>query len=576
MKNIGKKERFPILNRNDKYCLIMLVFLAIITHWFWFLESGPFTGGDWVYWFSETALEYFTVNFSWVTSGGMGRDLIGSEFYPQLLVGGLLARLFNFDMSQASAFLFYYPLIFIPYLSAYFLARHVSGSSLAAFIGAIAYSCNTYFIISHQTQCTVAMAYALTPLAVLWFIYTVDGISVTYSILTGIVMSILSQYEVRSAYIVSWVLVFYLFYNISLERTDILRKLAVTILSFSIIGFTNLYWLLPSLFAYSPSGQNFTFLYRPLFGDIYMNLRQAIFNFLPFWTAGNPANFAIHPIPMHLFLLPILAFVCMFSRKMDKKILFFAILVLIGVFFTKQSAHPFPTVYRWLYLHFPGFNAFREASKFYLLINLSYALLIGYSLNKLYRFTKHLKIKYIGEICVLLVIIMSLWNTYPMVTQKLTLSKSKTIPPEYIELKNHLLAQTTFFRTMGIPRVYRYTFYNTIHPALNASLITTELWKKPNFPVYDMNYLFKYPHLNWLFDTASIKYVYIPYDPDKEMFDYINDEGMLVKMYGGNRKELEKMLDHVNWLSNKKSFGEIIMYENRGTLPHIYASSSLK
>ncbi len=52
------------------------------------------------------------------------------------------------------------------------------------------------------------------------------------------------------------------------------------------------------------------------------------------------------------------------TRKREY-ILFFALVALVGMLLGKQVSEPFPTLYNWLYETLPGFNAFREASKFY-------------------------------------------------------------------------------------------------------------------------------------------------------------------------------------------------------------------
>lgn len=55
---------------------------------------------------------------------------------------------------------------------------------------------------------------------------------------------------------------------------------------------------------------------------------------------------------------------------------FFAVLALLGIFLSKQVAPPGGFVYKLLFDHFPGFSAFREASKFYVLIAMSYSVMI--------------------------------------------------------------------------------------------------------------------------------------------------------------------------------------------------------
>lgn len=56
---------------------------------------------------------------------------------------------------------------------------------------------------------------------------------------------------------------------------------------------------------------------------------------------------------------------------------FFALLALLGVFLSKQVAPPGGVIYKILFEYFPGFSAFREASKFFVLIAMSYSVMIA-------------------------------------------------------------------------------------------------------------------------------------------------------------------------------------------------------
>lgn len=560
--------------KRDRYILIIIIVISISTHWFRFFLKGPFSEGDHAFAHPETLREYFTLAYSWHSIFSMGEPILGNGFFPILAGDGLFACLFNFSTSQSDLIFYFYPFVFFSAVSSYFLLLYITRSSIAGLIGSFVFSYNTYLLTIQTGHMPVAIANTLTPLAILYFIKLLEVLSLKYAIVTSIILAVLSQYEIRIAYIVCWIMIFYLLYDMVVTKKHCLKKIVTTSIIFTILLLTNLYWCIG--FFGETSIQNTGILNRGLFGDTYFKLQYAFTIFQHTWTWDASGTSQIQPVPVQFWFVPILAFIPLLSKKIDRKILFFSILALIGIFFCKQSASPFTNAYRWLYYHFPGFNAFREASKFYLITNLSYAVLIGYCVNKLYLFMKEsVNVKYVGEILVLFVAFLFLWNTYPLITQKLALTRPQTIPNEYIEFKNHLLEESDFNRTMGIVRRYRYFFGSNNHPGLDASMITTELWQKADLPVYDMINTFRYLHLDWLFDTASIKYVYLPYDSDREMFDYINDSGMLVRGYGGNREDVEKFLDSVDWLTNKKNYGQITVYENKDYLPHIYISQDV-
>ena len=66
-----------------------------------------------------------------------------------------------------------------------------------------------------------------------------------------------------------------------------------------------------------------------------------------------------------------------------KQIRFFLILSLLGVFLAKGSNEPFGQIYIWLFEHIPGFVMFRDPTKWYMLIAVSYSVLIPYSIYKI-------------------------------------------------------------------------------------------------------------------------------------------------------------------------------------------------
>ena len=63
----------------------------------------------------------------------------------------------------------------------------------------------------------------------------------------------------------------------------------------------------------------------------------------------------------------------MFNKK-NHLLIFFNIIAFIGIFLTKMDHPPFTHLYEWLYLNMPGFDFFRESSKF-----ISRASLLAYS-----------------------------------------------------------------------------------------------------------------------------------------------------------------------------------------------------
>ena len=93
------------------------------------------------------------------------------------------------------------------------------------------------------------------------------------------------------------------------------------------------------------------------------------------------------------FILPLLAFCSLFFIKNEEKnkrkyILYFIVLGLLGIFLAKGTNEPFGVIYLWMFNHIPGFVMFRDPSKWYILIVISYSMLIPYSISKIYEYLK--------------------------------------------------------------------------------------------------------------------------------------------------------------------------------------------
>lgn len=111
------------------------------------------------------------------------------------------------------------------------------------------------------------------------------------------------------------------------------------------------------------------------------------------WYGANTS----HPFgPLYLnntflilgsFFWPLLAFLAVFlSGKEDKpKIIFLLLLALAGIFFTAGSYPPTGYLFEQMFRHIPGFLVFRSAwNKFNYIISIPYAVLIGYTIDKIY------------------------------------------------------------------------------------------------------------------------------------------------------------------------------------------------
>ncbi len=557
---------------------VILLFVSFFTHFRWINNLAVLTSGDWTNLGIQTLKEYLAFPYLWV-SNGFGSVNIGASFYPFNLIYGILAH-FNLGYGLDERLVFFWPILILLPISIYILVKKITGNTLASLIGSIIYSYNTYFFELQTGQLTLLMACALCPLVFSFFIELLETKKIKYSIYTAIVGFIVSFYEFRMFYILCWILFFYLMYYIILiekiqNKQKLIKIVFLSGLSLFIIFLLNFYWII----GLSKTGTLTSNAYfnRILFGDEFLNINYAITLFHPFWTGTKTAVFIVQNIPFYVWIIPIFAFLGLYLNRKNKQIVFFGFISLLGVFLTKQVAHPFIGIYPFLYKYLPGFNAFREASKFYFLIALGYSILIPAFLISIWKtWNKNKWQNYSKYIITVLITLIFLWNIRPIIAGDFqTIFTPRKIPNDYVILNNFILDQNQFFRTLWMPTGSRWSTFTNINPQVNDIDEANGNWN-----IYIKNHLsdkftygdiaeeiFKIKNIKNLLDESSIKYIIIPLE-DKE-----NDDNFFPDFH----KPRADYIKELNSLKNMKPINigtkELIIYENISYKPHIYLTN---
>ena len=176
-------------------------------------------------------------------------------------------------------------------------------------------------------------------------------------------------------------------------------------------------------------------------------------------------------------ILPILAFSALFFVNLKKsrnsqlenlKICNFALLALLGAFLAKGSNPPFGKVYLWLFDNLPGMSLFRDSSKFYTLVALSYSLLIPFTISKIYKRLE--KKGYLSKIFLFFVTCYLLFLVKPALLGQLGGTfKAKNVPEEYLVFKDFIHGQKKSFQVLWVPRWQRFGFSSNRHRAVSAA-----------------------------------------------------------------------------------------------------------
>jgi hypothetical protein len=412
--------------RRVSILVLLIAVISVFVYHDW-LSFGVFLTGDWNYFFTEKMLE-FGKYVAWESDSLFGEMSIG-------IWNNVIRMLYSFfgyfeiPWNIAEKFVILWPIVFLLPLSCFFLLKRISKNTVSAFVGSLYFSLNSYFlsIATHGHQFLTGAA--------IWGIFTLfflmrmrEEMRERWAVLAGMMLAVAGYYDFRFAYIFLGVGVLYFLWewwgmkgvergrgrgwipargrnDKEARRNDregrgndregrgndregdgsrvkpgeteknvrgLLWLFGVFVLVF--VGL-NVFWVLP--FGAAGAVSENAGVGRDLFGNDYFELEDAMYLSHPFWTGYGVEWFRDHTAPWWLSALGVLAWVGFWVGRRNRTVLFFALLSVIGILVSKQVSEPWGNLYYYLYDHLPGFNAFREASKFYVLVALGYAVGIG-------------------------------------------------------------------------------------------------------------------------------------------------------------------------------------------------------
>ena len=566
-----------IISNKTNIAVIFLLFLSIITHWQWFDINTILTFADWHYWHDETAKQLWYGWGTWLHNRDMGSSNIQLYFYLFQSVWSLLANL-GLSYEIATKITFFIPISVLGFLSPFVLFKRIIKDNFIALVIAIFYGTGTYFLIRQTSHLPIALIYALLPLLLYFFINLIEKNRKLDIFVFALVFSIGVGYELRIMLIVSSILLLYLVIICIYKRNIPMALLKKLFISAALITILNLYWVLPLFFG-SVYETISAVANRGLFGNWLFNMLRAMFFFEQSWTGGDPNHdFIPQAIPYNLLYIPILSvisllFITKNNQEAKIKILFFAIVLILGLFMSKQTAPPFGFFYKWSFENLPVFNLYREASKYHILLALGYSGLIAYSLLFFKKYFSLIGKTRLYNILLILLMGLMLWNTKPLITGEMnTLFKPRTLPSDYQILNKFILAQDGHFRTLWFPIASRWSAYTNEKPRIHGTELVGLIDK--NNRLRRMRFqnkvikILQKQNINKILNAYNIKYVVVPIadkDNDNNFFRfYGNDRGLFVKALR-NKKFLKK----IN-IGTK----ELVIFENTAFSPLIYISSS--
>lgn len=553
--------------------ILLLIVIAVVSHVNWFSYGNIIDFGDQIFYHSATLKEFYFSSTTWWSQFNIGSPNIQLFTYP--IFGLISSFLANLELDSAFIFnvTFLAPIAILGFISPYILSKKLIKCDSIAFFAALFYGSTTEFLIRQNSHASIAIVEAMVPLIFYFFIIALEKNRLNYWIYFSFIYSFGIFYEIRLMYLLTIILIFYfIFFHVNRIRAywkNIIFSIIILIL-------INIFWFLPML-AGSVSNHLGAVINRPLLNNFQYNILNSfnVFNYV--WTEFTNESLKD---AFYLWFLPLLSFLSLFFLKFNKKykkeIIFFALISLTGIIVAKQAAVPFTGLFQWLRENFPGFTIFRDSYKFYFVISLGYLGLLSYSL--LYLKNNRLKIFSVAYyLFIIFILIFSLLNLRPFLQQKLDTNKIKTVQSDYVMFNNLVVGQEEFFRSLEVPRRFRWIVYTVNHPGVSFEHLLVNDFSKLNTEyslfIKDRNLknieLFKKDYSNKLLDVLSIKYITIPprdmqYDRDLWQIFYGKD----------GRYFYIAELDKFSYLKKiHTGIDGLVIYENEDFRPHIYITA---
>ncbi len=380
-----------------------------------------------------------------------------------------------------------------------------------SYLGTLFYNLNAFILfLIDGGQVSLALSYAIFPLAFFFFLIQLEKPNLKNRLNLIATLLAISIFDIRIIYLLFIICSLYLIFNFFLiSKKEIMPTLKEAFFSAFLIILTlaafHTYWILPSILIKSPQ--------LPQTYD-----RTSQIDFLSFSSVGHSLLLQqphwyknvfgqVSNLKAEFIFIPVLIFLVPLLHKKDKVVGFWLIIAALGIFLSKGSQPPLGQIYPWLFTHIPLFSIFRDPTKFYLFISLSYSILVAISLQELVRLGKNKLILYFVLIYLVLLV-------RPIYLGEMTgLFSVPVFQKEYNQIANILTEDKGFSRVFWIPNSQPLSYVSSAHPQVEASRLAA---KRP-FAVgtkgaYEtLNFLREAPYMGEIFDVAGIGYIVYPY-----------------------------------------------------------------
>ncbi|KKQ75701.1 MAG: hypothetical protein US96_C0006G0013 [Candidatus Woesebacteria bacterium GW2011_GWB1_38_5b] len=494
---------------------------------------------DYPYYYLEAAKDLLDIPRAWSERGnsGLGEFKLNTLWaWPQNIFVGFLSNLgIKFNLILLIIIIF---IVALAFFSIYKLLKYFKINKHGCLAGSLFYIFNTYIILLVDGgQIGIALAYAILPLVYLVSIKSFNGNSID-RIKAGILVGILGYFDFRFIYLFLLLVLAKLVYDFIFGSRNF-KQIIVSFIVWGAVGLLmHFYWLL-AFIEVRDLGLSASYLSSSqLKGFSFAGLKHAILFYQPHWYQNIFGQVA--PVNRFFLIVPALAFFVP-ALTVNRKKLFWILVSLLSIIFIKGTNPPLGFLYTFAFETIPGFSLFRDPTKFFVLLAISYSVLIGFTFSKLNR-------KFLILIFIYLIFLL----------RPVYLGEMTGILGAYRNGHTYGEVQAKFEesgRVMWIPTRHPLGFSSPKNPVVELN----DLVGRRPFAVgvvgkYETsNFLREADYMGDLLDISGIKYVVYPF-PD-ERREKLGSDDLAYYHY------FSKQLERQKWVSRKVNNYPINIFE---------------
>lgn len=593
-----------------KYPFVIFFLLSLIP--FYWLRGYPIGYGDaglMSFFYNPEYLSSY--KYTWVSQYLTGHFSIQNIFI--LPISGLFSVLAFFGLNsyvqQAFAyFLVLFASMSFMYLFVYELFDYRVDKKLIALISAVFYIFNPVVMIEYwYTNTTNSYLLPFVPLVLYLFLVGLRRQKFLYILLMSLMFSFLSIVFLNPAFAipVMMILMLYFIYQIALcwKNKDRIKKILIYTTILTIICLLiNAWWILPFIPSIGNDYNSAISRMNPsqtLIDANYSTSFSTSLRLIPWkldagvWAYKNPEWRYFYDNPLFIFVgisTFSLMLIPLILRKKDKNILFFALLLIIGLFLCHGLNSPFGYIFKYMFGTIPFFDIFRNPySKFAPILLVSYSVLFGMGVTVLYnKIGPKIGIRYSKVMVLILLFLICGIYVFPMWTGAVVntpitirgdeISSFVEVPLYYQDIAEYF-HETTNNRILSLPlRPSTYVAFNWKY-GYDGPDCTWLLYKHETISYLMDDYYLSAQIVSKLEDQNleknlyeitnlfSVRYIVIQNDVDIVHGNYNN------KTLTG-QQELKSILNQLN-VTFVRSFGKLDLYkiDDQYITPRIYPTA---